>query len=37
MGQPISRRGVEIPDGMTYFKGKLKKGLGKGTLIRQKR
>lgn len=29
--------GVEIPDGMTYFKGKLKKGQGKGTLIRQKR
>ena len=29
--------GVEVSDGMTYFKGKLKKGQGKGTLIRQKR
>lgn len=30
-------KGVEIPQGMTYFKGKLKKGQGKGVLIRQKR
>jgi len=29
--------GTEVSDGMTYFKGKLKKGQGKGTLIRQKR